>query len=97
MARHTFTFLGGEYLTTMGAAWFVSYSYWHKYSSHLNWRRVSTYQNRISVFEKTKKYHIYWLQQVTIMDEINLDKNTLGLSGIQVKKMAAELLKSYLQ
>ena len=29
------------------------------------------------------------------MDEINLDKNTLGLSGIQVKEMASELLKTY--
>ena len=38
MARHTFSFLGGEDLTTMGATWFVSYAY-YKYvdSSHKNW------------------------------------------------------------
>ncbi len=94
--RNTFTFDGGEYLTTMGATWFVSYAYWHKNPHHLNWRRVSTYKNRMSVFNNTKSYHKFWLQQVVHMDENNLDKNSIGLSGLQVKQMASELLKTYL-
>ena len=93
MARHTFQFNGGDELTTMGAAWFVSYCYFnHINSAHINWKKVNTSGNRISVYNRTYDYHKYWLQKVLQMDEYNLDKNTIGLSGRQVKIMAEELL-----
>lgn len=94
MSRHSFLFNGGEKLTTMGAAWFVSYS-WYKTidNKHLNWKNVNTYPNRISVFNSSSQYHNYWLQQITKMDEKNLDKNTIRLKGRDVIEMAQQLLK----
>ena len=93
MARHTFKFDGGEELTTMGAAWFVSYCYYnHIDRQHKNWQTVSTASNRISVYNRTNHYHTYWLKKVLQMDEYNLEKNTIKLSGIDVKYMAAQLL-----
>ena len=95
MARHTFLFDGGEFLTTMGAVWFVSYSYFKKVdSTHGNWKNVSTFSNRISVYNRTSQYHKFWLVQIFQMSNINLEKNTIGLSGEEVKRMAKELLKN---
>ena len=91
--RHTFNFDGGDYLTTMGAAWFTSFCYFnHIDSEHKNWKKVSTWSNRKSIYNSTEEYHIYWLQKVLEMVDSNLNKNKIGLNGYQVKKMAAELL-----
>jgi len=50
MARHTFNFDGGGYLTTMGASWFISCSFYcYKDKTHINWQKVSTYRSRISI------------------------------------------------
>lgn len=96
MARHTFLFKGGEELTTMGACWFVSYCYYKKIKpSHLNWRKPSTYSNRISVFAKTRNLHKYYLERVLEMEITNLNKNQLDLNGIRVKEMAKELLDNW--
>jgi hypothetical protein len=93
MARHTFNFDGGEYLTTMGAAWFVSYSFYNlQDQTHLNWERVSTCPSRISTFNRTNQYHKFWLQQVLNMKDDNLNKNTIGLNATQIKQMARLLL-----
>ena len=93
-ARHTFNFDGGEDLTTMGACWFVSYLYYTKIDkNHKNWDRVSTTSSRISVFRRTSYYHKYWLTEILKMDVGNLNKNTLGLSGYDVKRMVEECLK----
>ncbi len=93
MGRHVFSFEGGEDLTTMGACWFVSYCYYKNIdNSHRNWDSVSTASNRISVYTSTKHYHKYWLSEVLNMSDANLNKNSLGLSGSQVKRMARELL-----
>ena len=93
MATHDFSFDGGEILSKMGASWFVSYAY-HKYidNNHINWSSVSTTQSRISKFNTSKKYHKYWLEQVLIMNSANLSKNTIGLSAMQTKFMARELI-----
>ncbi|MDE7263950.1 MAG: hypothetical protein K2N64_04755 [Anaeroplasmataceae bacterium] len=93
MARNTFTFDGGEELTTMGAGWFVSYC-WYKNvdSMHSNWKRVSTYKGRISVFNRTRKYFKYWLVQIGNMNEKNLNKGAIGLRGNEIKLMAKKLL-----
>ena len=91
---HTFNLAGGNELTTLGAAWFVSYCYYiHIDKNHLNWNSVSTYKNRISVFNSSTSYHKYWLQEVLNMNPIRLNKNSLGLNGNDIKKMATELLK----
>ena len=98
MARHTFKFKGGEDLTTMGACWFVSYCYYKKLKpNHLNWCKPSTYASRISVFTKTLNLHKYYLERVLEMDITNLNKNQIGLNGIQVKEMATELLTNWKQ
>lgn len=93
MARHIFLFDGGDELTTMGAAWFVSYSYYsHIDKEHKNWQKVSTASSRISVYKRTTSHHSYWLKKVLQMDEGNLAKNTLGLSGAEVKDLAKILI-----
>ena len=93
MKTHDFSFDGGDILSKMGASWFVSYSY-YKYidNNHTNWSRVSTSQSRISKFNTSKSYHKYWLNQVITMNPANLSKNTIGISAIQTKSMARELL-----
>ncbi len=92
--RHPFFFNGGEELTTMGATWFVSYSWYdHIDKSHKNWRNVSTFNNRISVYRRTISYHSYWLNQIIKMKLCNLEKNTIGLKGSQIIEMANTLLK----
>ena len=93
MARHTFTFDGGEKLTTMGAGWFVSYCYHrHLDKAHNNWDRISTVARRSSVYRRTTNMHNYWLRQVLNMSDDNLNKNTLGLNATTIKDMAKKLL-----
>lgn len=60
---------------------------------HTNWKNVSTYKNRISVYNRTQSYHTYWLKQIIQMNENNLDKNTIGLKGCEVIAMANKLLQ----
>ena len=92
MGRHIFNFLGGDELTTMGAAWFVSYCWFQNIDhTHLNWSKVSTYKNRISVYENTKQYHTFYLIQIALMNEKKLNKNTIDLSGFEVLEMAKKL------
>ncbi len=93
MARHDYAFDGGGYLHTMGAAWFVSYSWYDKIDrTHTDWENVSTFNNRVSVYKHTLSYHTYWLRQIVRMNEDNLNKNAIGLSGRKVIDMANELL-----
>ena len=93
MARHVFNFENGDILTTMGATWFVSYAY-HIYvdRGHANWKKVSTHQSRASVFSNCKEHNRFFLSKIIEMNEDNLNKNTLGLKGLEVKQMAKELL-----
>ena len=90
---HLFNLEGGNDLTTLGASWFVSYSYF-KYcdSKHLNWKTVGTCSSRQSVYNRTQKYHEYWLNAILKMDERNLNKNRLNLQGVDIKRMAKEIL-----
>ena len=62
--RHISSFEGGEYLSSMGASWFVSYD------------------QRISLYKRTDKYHIKWLEEVCNMQDDKLNTNTLGLDGV---------------
>ena len=95
MARHVFAFDGGADLTTMGACWFVSYCYNQKIDpNHRNWQNVGT-ANRISVFNKTQNKHRYYLERVLEMNDVNLNKNRIGLSSVRVKEMARDLLQNW--
>lgn len=94
MARHTYNLEGGEELTTMGATWFVSYCWYNLMDKkHTNWQLVSTYRSRISVFNRTKQLHKFWLEQITQMGINNLNQNTIGLKGQDVINMSIQLLK----
>jgi len=94
MARHIFNFEGGDDLTTMGASWFVSYSYYcYKDKSHTNWQKIKTENSRISVFNRTGKYHKFWLGKILEMNDCNLNKNKIGLDAKEIKKMVNLLLK----
>lgn len=91
--RHTFTFEGGELLTTIGATFFVSYLYYlHVDSAHRNWDSIKTKASRISTIGKSKKHHRLWLERVGGMSDANLNRNTLGLDGAKVKAMARLIL-----
>jgi hypothetical protein len=92
MSGHPFNFGGGSELATMGASWFVSYSYYRfRDKTHMNWNEVST-GRRIGDFNKTKDLHQFWLQQVLDMDDAKLKINEIGLTGPQVRQMAEALL-----
>ena len=96
MASHNFNFEGGEYLTQIGATWFVSYCYFKNVNkSHENWKKISTAANRISVYSRTENYHKYWLQKIVCMDKERLNTNKIGLDANQTIAMAQELLKVY--
>lgn len=93
MASHNFAFEGGEILTGMGASWFVSYAYYEKVDpTHKNWAKVSTTQSRLSRYNKGRKYHKAWLNEVLVMNPANLNKNTIGLDAAQTKAMAKAVL-----
>ena len=91
--KYAFNFDGGEELATIGATWFVSYAY-HCYvdKTHMTWERVKTFETRKSTFYANAEYHQYWLQQVLHMDNDRLSTNKIGVDGIDVKRMAREVL-----
>lgn len=94
MSRHIFKFPHGDLLTTMGACWFVSYSYYKKIDPyHLNWQNVSSCKIRINVFQRSQSLHKYFLKNILEMDTNNLDKNKIYLAGKQIKNMAKALLE----
>ena len=92
--RHTFTFEGGEQLTTIGATFFVSYScHLHVDPAHRHWESIKTKTSRISTINNSRQYHCAWLERVSQMSDANLSKNTLGLDGAKVKAMARAILE----
>lgn len=92
--RHTFTFEGGEQLTTIGATFFVSYLYHLRVdSTHRSWATIKTKASRISTITNSSKYHNDWLERIDQMSDANLSKNSLGLDGPKVKAMARAILE----
>jgi hypothetical protein len=80
--KHDFNFKGGEYLTKIGATWFVSYSFYClRDNTHMNWEKIKTHKSRISTFNKTENNHEFWLQQVVNMDNDRLNTNKLNLTA----------------
>jgi hypothetical protein len=93
MPDHAFNFEGGEELRRMGATWFVSYSYYTSLdSTHRNWNQITTIQLRTSYFNRSTQLHRYWLQEVLNMSDTRLEKNEIGLTGAEVKRMARLLV-----
>lgn len=93
MTTHSFNFEGGEELSKIAATWFVSYAYWDYIDkSHTNWTEVKTYPSRISTYNKTKQYHIFWLKQVLDMNPNQLIRNEIELWPETTKEMAREIL-----
>lgn len=93
--RHAFAFEGGEKLTTIGATFFVSYLYHrHVDSTHKNWDSIKTQKFRISTINRSESYYRGWLSHIGSMSDTNLNRNTLGLDGATVKKMALAIQKA---
>lgn len=93
MTSHSFNFAGGEALTQMGATWFVSYAYFEKIDAgHKNWELVDTCEQRKRIYNRTREYHIFWLQKVLDMNPLQLNRNTIELDASIAKKYAKELL-----
>lgn len=93
---HAFNFEGGDVLNKMGVAWFVSYAYSvRKNHAHDNWRRTTTARMRKAFFDKSVAYHRFWLYKILHMDDKRLNRNTIGLTAAQVKRMAHELLDMF--
>ncbi len=91
---HAYSFDGGEILSKMGAAWFVSYAYYQNVdSNHSAWKRISTYRGRISTYNTSAEYHAYWIEKVLDMSINKLATNQIGLSGTEVKNMAKAVLE----
>jgi hypothetical protein len=94
MKGHEFNFDGGEYLSKIGASWFVSYSYYvFVDGNHLNWCNIKTVAYRTRIYDTTKIYHKFWLTQVENMNNNFLNKNQIGVDASITKKMAKELLE----
>lgn len=91
--NHIFSFPGGELLTNIAAWWFVSYSYYlYIDRSHFNWMKVGTAERRKAVYNKSKKYHVYWLTEVLDMENLDVQGNKGNLNSREIKSMASELL-----
>lgn len=92
MSRNVFDFEGGEYLTSIGAAWFISYHYYMcGYTEHLEWKRVSSYKYRISRYNVSSKYHSFWVDKICEMNPSKLATNSIGLSGDEIIMLANKL------
>lgn len=99
---NSFKFEGGEYLTTIGAAWFVSYKYFKVIQKqHLNWNSTKyselSIKSKVNNFNRTGKYHYLWLTKVLEMQQLDKHKNYCGIDSATIKKMAAEILIKILE
>lgn len=93
---HNFNFEGGEYLTQIGASWFVSYSYYCNVDKkHSAWKNIKTSSDRISIYNSTINHHKFWLKKILEMSVNKLNTNKIGLNGIQVKQMAIAILDKF--
>jgi hypothetical protein len=99
---HEFSFEGGELLTPIGAAWFVSHAYYEYVDkNHVNWKNPKfselSVQSRTSNYIKSKQYHMGWLYEVLKMQQLDKHKNFCGLHSTKIKEMAAEILLKMLR
>ena len=98
MDNHNFYFYGGEILKKMGASWFISYCWYErKDKTHFNWQKVKTYKSRRVRYLESRSYHDFWIKQIMNMNVDLLSKNTIGLRGTEVIKMAKVLFDGILE
>lgn len=96
MTNHNFSFIGGEILSKIGAAWFVSYAYYNRIDKeHTNWNLISTAESRKSKYITGTPYHKDWLQEILVMNDEKLNTNKIELEAQQVKNMAKEILNNW--
>jgi len=90
--KDIFNFEGGEKLTKMGAAWFVSYAYYEKIDTkHLNWDVLQSSKSKVTIYKRTTDLHNFWLQQLKSISASKLS-NKIGLIPTQINKMIEEIL-----
>lgn len=83
----------GRGLETMGASWFVSYAYYDYVDpTHMAWSKTDTVKTRRNVYDNAVDRRIDWLKEVLKKDVDRLSRNTFGLSGYEIKRMAREVL-----
>ena len=93
MAQHSFSFEYGDILSKIGATWYTSYSYCkHCDPCHESFKKVKTWQSRASQYKSNIKLEKYFIMQIATMSAEKLSTNTLGLNGIEVLRMAREVL-----
>lgn len=93
MGNHDFSFVGGNILSKIGATFFVSYLFYNIIDdSHDDWKNIKTASSRISKINSSKMYHKIWLEQVLLMNDRLLERNTIGLMGFRTKEMANIIL-----
>lgn len=91
-----FIFEGGDILTRIGASWFISYNYCKDIdSTHTNWTKVETTELRKKYFEKSTNYHETWVHKILHMEDSRLNRNKIGLSAEDIKRMAKKLAEHY--
>ena len=96
MINHNFSFIGGDILSKIGVAWFVSYAYYNRIDkTHANWNLISTAESRKSKYITGTPYHKDWLQEILVMNDKKLNTNKIGLEAWQVKDMAKEILNNW--
>lgn len=93
---HCFHFAGGDDLSRMGAAWFISYAYFdHIDKNHLNWKSNITKQScasRCSKYFRCVDYHKTWLREVQNMKKLDVHANSVGIDSVRLKEMANQIL-----
>ena len=92
--RHCYEFEGADELVSIGASWFISYTYYLEVDeTHKNWMLYSTRKARQATYRHSKEYHDVWLGEILDMSVAKLSQNELGLNGEQIKKMARKIIE----
>lgn len=97
MPNHSYNFEGAEDLTTMGSSWFISYLYHDRIDgNHRNWSRVArTLSTRTSAYNRSIQHHRTFLAHILQMNPTYLSRNTIGLTGEEVIKLAREIYSNW--
>ena len=96
MAGHDYNFDGGEILSRIGAAWFVSYAYYNIVDkTHTDWNcniTKNSLNSRKSKYNNSTFYHKEWLLEVLKMEQLDKHPNAVGLCSTEIKDMARKIL-----
>ena len=72
---HNFSFSGGDILSRIGAAWFVSYAYYSYIDkNHVNWEfgiTIKSLNSRRSKYNNSSVYHKDWLNEWTNVKQVD--------------------------